>query len=69
MNFLSKELENNVLICYFNIKDITKITTLEVQNSIITEVYSEQQNIIQSNISGEKENLLLTDEKIKGMLK
>ena len=69
MNFLSKELENNVLICYFNIKDITKINTLEVQNSIITEVYSEQQNIIQSNISGEKENLLLTDEKIKGMLK
>ena len=69
MNFLSKELENNVLICYFNIKDITKITTLEVQNSIITEVYSEQQNIIQSNITGEKENLLLTDEKIKGMLK
>ena len=69
MNFLSKELENNVLICYLNIKDITKINTLEVQNSIITEVYSEQQNIIQSNISGEKENLLLTDEKIKGMLK
>ena len=69
MNFLSKELENNVVICYFNIKDVTKINSLEVQNSIITEVYAEQQNIIQSNINGVKENLLLTDEKIKGMLK
>ena len=69
MNFLSKELENNVLICYLNIKDVAKINSLEVQNSIITEVYSEQQNIIQSNINGVKENLLLTDEKIKGMLK
>lgn len=69
MNFLSKELENNVLICYLNIKEVSKINSLEVQNSIITEVYSEQQNIIQSNINGVKENLLLTDEKIKGMLK
>ena len=69
MVFLSKELENNVVICYLYIKEVTKINSLEVQNSIITEVYSEQQNIIQSNINGVKENLLLTDEKIKGMLK
>jgi hypothetical protein len=69
MNFLSKELENNVVICYLNIKDVNKVTSLEVQNSIITEVYAEQQNIIQSNINGVKENLLLTDEKTKGMLK
>lgn len=69
MTFLSKELENNVVICYLNIKDISKINSLEVQNSIITEVFSEQQNIIQSNINGVKENLLLTDEKTKGMLK
>lgn len=69
MVFLSKELENNVVICYLNIKEVTKINSLEVQNSIITEVYAEQQNIIQSNINGVKENLLLTDEKIKGMLK
>ena len=69
MVFLSKELENNVVICYLYIKEVTKINSLEVQNSIITEVYAEQQNIIQSNINGVKENLLLTDEKIKGMLK
>ena len=69
MVFLSKELENNVIICYFNIKDIPKINSLEVQNSIITELYSEQQNIVQSTINGVKENLLLTGEKTKGMLK
>lgn len=69
MNFLSKEIENNIVICYLKIKDISKITTLEVQNSIITEVYSEQQNIIQSNLNGEKDSLLLTSEKTNGMLK
>jgi hypothetical protein len=69
MVFLSKEFENNVIICYFNIKDIPKINSLEVQNSIITELYSEQQNIVQSTVNGVKENLLLTGEKTKGMLK
>ena len=69
MSFLSKETENNVMICYFNIKEISKINSLEITNSVITEIHSEQQNIIQSNVNGVKENLLLTDEKIKGMLK
>lgn len=69
INFLSKDLENNVLVCYLNSKDISKIKSLEVQNSIITEVYEEQQNIIQANFNGEKYNLLLTYENIKGMLK
>jgi hypothetical protein len=69
MNFLSKELENNVLICYLNIKDISKVKNIEVQNSIITEIYPKQQNIIQSKLNGEKDSLLLTSEKTNGMLK
>lgn len=67
--FLSKEMENNVLICYLSVRKISKIKTLEVENSIITEIYDEQQNIIQANFNGEKKNLLLTSETIKGMLK
>lgn len=69
MSFLSKELENNVLICYLNSKEISKIKTLEIQNSVLTEIYDEQQNIIQANFNGEKHSLLLTSEKINGMLK
>ncbi|MGV9003159.1 DUF6702 family protein [Flavobacterium sp.] len=67
--FLSKEVENNVLICYFKIKDISKINSLEVENAIFTELYPEQQNIIQFNNNGSKSSLLLTDETTKGMLK
>ena len=67
--FLSKEVENNVLICYFKIKDIPKIYSLEIENSILTELFSEQQNIIQFNNNGKKSSLLLTEDTIKGMLK
>lgn len=69
MSFRSKEIEANVLICYFRISDVSKITKLEIENSALTELNADQQNIIQANISGEKQSLLLTSENFKGMLK
>lgn len=69
MEFLSKETEDNVIICYLRIKDIVKISSLEVENSMIMENHAEQQNIIQTNFNGNKRNLLLTSESFKGMLK
>ncbi len=67
--FLSKELETNVLVCYLKISDISKITSLEIQNDAFMELNAEQQNIIQANISGEKQSLLLTIDNVKGKLK
>jgi hypothetical protein len=69
INFLSKEMEGNVIICYYNIKEISKIKTLEVKNSALIELNSEQQNIIQSTIYGEKQSLLLTEGTLSGLLK
>ena len=69
MLFVSKEVEDNILICYLKCVDISKITTLDVQNSIITEIHSEQQNIIQANFNNKKSSLLLDSETYKGMLK
>lgn len=69
MLFLSKEIDANVLVCYFRISDISKISKLEIENSALTELNEEQQNIIQANITGEKQSLLLTSENFKGMLK
>ena len=68
INYLSYELESNVIICYFNIKDISKVNTMEVENKILIEVYPEQQNIIQFDINNKKQNVLLSSETTKGML-
>jgi hypothetical protein len=62
-------MENNVVICYFKIKELAQITSLEVENSILMEIYPEQQNIIQFDNNGEKQSLLLTEETFKGKLK
>jgi hypothetical protein len=67
--YLSKEMETNVVICYFKIKDISKIKSVEIQNRNLFELSDEQQNIIQANIFGTKQNLLLTPDNVKGLLK
>ncbi|MFN3753387.1 DUF6702 family protein [Flavobacterium sp.] len=68
-NYLSSEVESNVVICYLSIKEVSKVTSLEVENSILIDVHSEQQNIIQFNNNGKKQNLLLSASITKGMLK
>jgi hypothetical protein len=67
--FKSSEIENNVMICYFTIPEIQKIKTLEFENTVLTDVYNEQQNIIQTHFNGNRQSSLLTSEKTKGMLK
>ena len=69
INYLSKELEGNVVICYFNIKNISKIKTFEVQNTALLEFNEEQQNIMQLNIFNKKENILFTINNVKSLLK
>ena len=69
MNYLSNEREDKVLICYFKINNITKLKSLEIENSILTEVHPEQQNIIQFSNNGTKSSLLLSGETTRGMLK
>jgi SpoU rRNA methylase family enzyme len=69
LNYLSKDIDGNVVICYFSVKDLPKISSVAIENSALMELNEEQQNIIQANINGEKQSLLLTSENFKGMLK
>ncbi|TDE01888.1 DUF6702 family protein [Flavobacterium sandaracinum] len=69
IHFLSKEMEGDVLICYFSIKEIQKINSIEIYNAVITEGNSEQQNIMHFNVMGVKNTLLFTESTSKGVLK
>jgi hypothetical protein len=60
INFLSKEIEGDEIVCYSNIKAITKINSLEISNTILIDFFADQQNRINATISGEKKSFLLT---------
>lgn len=66
--FLGKEVEDNVLICYLTIKDVEKVTSLEIKDTILMELY-DQQHIFHTNILGDKKSLLLTSGETVGLLK
>ncbi len=68
-NYLSNELEANVLVCYFSIKNISKLNNLSIENNALMELNGDQQNVIQANIDGDKKSLLLTVDNFKGTLK
>ncbi|WP_310558725.1 DUF6702 family protein [Flavobacterium sp.] len=59
MNFLSKEIDGDELVCYWNIKNISKIKTLEVKCTILIECFSDQQNMINITVLGAKKSFLL----------
>lgn len=61
MNFLSKEIEGDELVCYWNIKNIPKINTLEIYNTVLIECFSDQQNMINVTALGVKKSFILTN--------
>jgi hypothetical protein len=69
IQFLSKELEGDVLISYCRIKEVAKINTLEIQNSILVDWNAEQQNIMHFTVMGIKKSVLFTDSNRSEMLK
>nr|WP_315195833.1 DUF6702 family protein [uncultured Flavobacterium sp.] len=69
MNFLSKEMDGDVLVCYLSIKDISKINTIEIYNSILIDCFEAQQNIVNVTAFNVKKSFLFTDTSTKQVLK
>lgn len=60
LDYLAMEIEDDVLICYLRVPFSEKITTFEIFNSVFTELYPEQKNIVHTDINGNKKSVLLT---------
>lgn len=67
-HFLGKEFEKDAMYLFMEINDIEAITSIMVKNSILTSIFSEQENIIKLNINDVNRSLILTKENNKGML-
>ena len=62
IQFLSKEVENNVVIIYLKIVDVKKINSFKIYNNALLELYSDQQNIIQTKFYNKKRNYIFTED-------
>ncbi|WP_177730047.1 DUF6702 family protein [Flavobacterium inviolabile] len=68
IRFLGRETEDDVEICYLTVPVSEKINTLEVYNTVLTEIFPDQQNIIHTSVNSNKKSLLLTNSKPKELI-
>lgn len=69
MNFRSKEIDGDVLVCYFNCKEISKIKELQIHNSVLIDWEAEQQNITHITGLGTKKSCLFSNSSTDEVLK
>jgi len=59
LTFVDTEIEETVVICYFRIDGVKHPQQIDVSNTALMSCHSEQQNILQADVSGAKKNLVL----------
>ena len=68
LTFLGKEMEGDVILCYYTLPADKSITSIEVKNTLLFEAFPAQQNIIHTNINKIRKSLMLTDGEPEGTL-
>ena len=66
--YKSKEIETNVVVCYFVCENVPKIKSFSIKNTAMLTLNKEQQNIVQLKINNQKNSMLLTNDNFVGLL-
>jgi hypothetical protein len=69
IQFLTKEQEENIVICYLKINFKDNIKELDITNNVLSDVFNEQQNLLHLNINGNKKTILFTNTETNKKLK
>lgn len=69
LNYVSSELEEEVLVTYLTITEISKVQHLTIQNSVLIDWNVEQQNIMHFTANDTKKSLHFTETSKNQMLK
>jgi hypothetical protein len=62
MNYIGHEIEGPAMICYVEIGNIKKFTTIEVTNRVILETHDDQSNLVNVNYHDKVKSVRLTND-------
>lgn len=63
-NYLGGEMDNDVIWCYLEITDMKQPESIQLTNTLLTETYDDQKNLVHFKINGEKKSYILNDREI-----
>lgn len=58
--YLGKKYDHDMVVFYIEIPDIEHIKSIQIQNTILCDLYSEQENILRTDINNIKKSHILT---------
>jgi len=67
-NFLGKEYEDDMVLCYMEIPNIESVLSIEVVNKLLYDLFPDQKNIVRIKINTINKSILLIKENDKGLL-
>jgi phospholipid N-methyltransferase len=68
LNFIGKEYEDDMVICYIEVENIKEVRSIQIVNTLLFDLVSEQQNMVHFDINDTKKSLVLRSGNDKGML-
>ncbi|MCK6617355.1 MAG: hypothetical protein L6Q51_06900 [Cyclobacteriaceae bacterium] len=68
LNFLGTQQEDDALLCFIQVRGVKKWKTIEVMNSVITETYDDQSNLVHVTVGDKVRSLRLMRNSPSGKL-
>lgn len=68
LEFIGKSLDLDMMVVYLEIPAIQSIKTIDIKNTVLIEIFEEQQNIIRTNINNVKKSFILVSQDRNRML-
>lgn len=68
ISYIGKKYEDDYVVIYSEIEGITSVSSVAIENLLLTDLFIEQKNMVHTNISQKKKSFLLTLENAKAVL-
>ncbi len=68
LNYIGKEYDTDMVVAYLEVTDVKELNTITIENKILLDVFSEQQNIIHLKTPTSRKSLILDKDEPKGEL-
>ena len=69
-NFIGKKYDGDIMVCYLEVPKVilSEVSSIQIKNSMLTDIFDEQQNIVHFDIAGKKKSFVLRKSDVSGLL-
>ena len=68
VDYIGKEYEDDMLLLYLEVSNVSSFKKIEIKNAILTDMFSEQKNLVHVNYKGSTKSLILNKAKQEDVL-